>query len=55
MTERITHSCVCEVLKTAHVPVERVAAMSEPSTDLLDRAQVGWEHFLSTFQAVSYE
>ncbi|MEU3317473.1 hypothetical protein ABZ743_33050 [Streptomyces sp. NPDC006662] len=53
MDERITHSCVCEVLKTAHVPVERAAA--EPSSDLLDRAQVGWEHFLSTFEAVSDE
>ncbi|MFD6892905.1 hypothetical protein [Streptomyces sp. NPDC059957] len=28
----------------------RVLAVAEPSGDLLDRALVGWEHFLSTFE-----
>ncbi|MEU8776067.1 hypothetical protein [Streptomyces sp. NPDC048606] len=53
MTDRITHSCVCEVPRTAEVPFKRAAAASEPSTELLDRAQVGWERFLSTFEAAS--
>ncbi|MGE7391822.1 hypothetical protein ACQKM2_40785 [Streptomyces sp. NPDC004126] len=55
MTDRITHSCVCEVLMTAHAPAERVAATLAPSTDLLDRALAGWERFLSTFEAASDE
>lgn len=55
MTDRITCSCVCEVLKTVDVPVKRVSAVSEPSTDLLDRAQAGWERFLNTFEEVSDE
>ncbi|MFG2879638.1 hypothetical protein ACGFYU_32285 [Streptomyces sp. NPDC048337] len=32
----------------ADTPSVRVAALVEPSADLLDRAHVGWEHFLST-------
>ncbi|WP_326588479.1 hypothetical protein [Streptomyces sp. NBC_01294] len=28
----------------------RVAAIGEPSADLLDRALVGWERFLATLQ-----
>ncbi|MER5765405.1 hypothetical protein [Streptomyces sp. NPDC002082] len=28
----------------------RVLVVAEPSADLLDRALVGWEHFLSTFE-----
>ncbi|MCX5378801.1 hypothetical protein [Streptomyces sp. NBC_00091] len=57
MTDRITHSCICEMLgiETANVPVERVAARFEPSTGLLDRAQAGWERFLDTFEGASNE
>ncbi|MFD4245648.1 hypothetical protein ACFWP3_29255 [Streptomyces sp. NPDC058525] len=55
MTDRIAHSCVCEAPETADVPVKRVAAMAEPSTGLLDRAQAGWERFLSTFEAVCHD
>ncbi|MFE1557458.1 hypothetical protein ACFW6V_21085 [Streptomyces sp. NPDC058734] len=55
MTDRITHSCVCELLTTAHVPDERAVATLMPSADLLDRAQAGWERFLSTFEAASNE
>ncbi|WP_374775419.1 hypothetical protein OG756_23750 [Streptomyces sp. NBC_01310] len=29
---------------------ERVAAIGEPSADLLDRALVGWERFLATLR-----
>ncbi|MFD8982472.1 hypothetical protein [Streptomyces sp. NPDC059564] len=32
-------------------PSVRVAAVVEPAADLLDRALVGWERFLDTFEA----
>lgn len=32
-----------------------VAAVVEPSAGLLDRALVGWERFLDTFEKVSDE
>lgn len=32
-----------------------VAAAVEPSSDLLDRALVGWERFLDTFEKASDE
>ncbi|MFF4430728.1 hypothetical protein ACFYZ4_16355 [Streptomyces sp. NPDC001513] len=37
------------------IPSERVAAVVEPSADLLDRALVGWERFLDTLQGASDE
>ncbi|MEU9376655.1 hypothetical protein AB0D94_23190 [Streptomyces sp. NPDC048255] len=40
---------------TEDVSSVRVAAIGEPSADLLDRALVGWERFLSTLQGVSDE
>ncbi|MFJ8212328.1 hypothetical protein [Streptomyces sp. NPDC096033] len=33
----------------------QVAAAIEPSSDLLDRAQVGWERFLDTFEELPDE
>lgn len=33
----------------------RVLVVAEPSGYLLDRALVGWEHFLSTFEGVASE
>lgn len=33
----------------------RAAAVTEPAADLLDRALVGWERFLDTFEAVPDE
>ncbi len=33
----------------------RVVAVVEPGSDLLDRAQAGWEHFLSTFEGAPDE
>ena len=32
-----------------------VAALVEPSTELLDRALAGWERFLDTFEGVPDE
>ncbi|MBT2478392.1 hypothetical protein [Streptomyces sp. ISL-94] len=32
-----------------------VVAVVEPSSDLLDRAQVGWERFLDTFEGAPDE
>jgi hypothetical protein len=40
---------------TEDAPSARVAAVVEPSADLLDRALVGWECFLSTFEGASDE
>ncbi|MCX5376859.1 hypothetical protein [Streptomyces sp. NBC_00091] len=31
-------------------PLPRVRAIDEPSAELLDRALVGWQRFLSTFE-----
>ncbi|MFI7354598.1 hypothetical protein ACIBTP_11695 [Streptomyces avidinii] len=37
------------------VPSVRVAGIGEPSSDLLDRALVGWELFLATLRGVTDE
>ncbi|MEU3724958.1 hypothetical protein [Streptomyces sp. NPDC031705] len=55
MTDRNTHTCRCDVLTGAHVPVERMTAPFQPGSDLLDRAQAGWERFLGTFEAACDE
>lgn len=36
-------------------PSVRTAVMDGPGTDLLDRALIGWERFLSTLQGVPDE
>lgn len=40
---------------TEDSPSVGVAAAVEPSADLLDRALVGWEQFLATFEGASGE
>lgn len=42
-------------IDTEDVSSAGVAAIGEPSADLLDRALVGWERFLGTLQGVSDE
>lgn len=44
-----------ETVSTSDAPPAAVVAAVEPSTDLLDRALVGWERFLSTFEGASDE
>ncbi|MCX5381369.1 hypothetical protein [Streptomyces sp. NBC_00091] len=43
-------SCARDVLsiETPDDPLAGVAAVAEPSADLLDRARRGWERFLGT-------
>ncbi|MCX5378068.1 hypothetical protein [Streptomyces sp. NBC_00091] len=45
-SEAITQRCI----EGEDAPSMRVNAVGEPSADLLDRALVGWERFLGTFQ-----
>ncbi|MGW0367178.1 hypothetical protein [Streptomyces sp. NPDC002990] len=54
MNDRLTHRCARGVLSTGtgDAPSARVAAVVEPTADLLDRALVGWERFLGTFEGV---
>lgn len=44
-----------ETASTSDTPSDRVTAAVEPSADLLDRALVGWERFLGTFEGGSDE
>lgn len=50
MTSRIIHSCARGGLSidTPDGPRPGLAAIPEPSQELLDRALVGWERFLRT-------
>ncbi|MFJ3876857.1 hypothetical protein ACIPW5_05305 [Streptomyces sp. NPDC090077] len=50
MTGRIIRSCTRDVLgiDTPDDPHQWLAPVHEPSADLLDRAQVGWERFLGS-------
>lgn len=36
-------------------PLVRASGIGEPSSDLLDRALVGWERFLATLRGVTDE
>ncbi|MFD7259769.1 hypothetical protein [Streptomyces sp. NPDC059874] len=51
------HLCTSAVLSpaTEDARLVEVAAAVEPSADLLDRALVGWERFLSTFEGAPDE
>ncbi|MFJ6481609.1 MULTISPECIES: hypothetical protein [unclassified Streptomyces] len=50
MTSRVIHNCARGGLSidTSDSPRPGVAAIPEPSQELLDRALVGWERFLRT-------
>ncbi|MBT2544068.1 hypothetical protein J7E99_26030 [Streptomyces sp. ISL-44] len=49
--------CARDVLsiETEEPPFVRVAVVVGPGADLLDRALVGWERFLGTFDGASDE
>ncbi|WP_157880441.1 hypothetical protein [Streptomyces katrae] len=41
--------------ETPDAPLTRVTVIDTPNTDLLDRAQAGWERFLDTFEEPPHE
>ncbi|MEW2368867.1 hypothetical protein AB0940_05775 [Streptomyces sp. NPDC006656] len=55
-TPNVDRSCGSDVsLGSPDKPLPRVRAVDGPSVDLLDRALIGWERFLDTFEVASGE
>lgn len=55
MRQTPVDTSAAETVSTSDMPSVGVAALAEPSADLLDRALVGWERFLDTFEGVPDE